>query len=245
VAARKPLGGLRRGSEYYGNQLYQPGDALQNIDWKHSIKYNKLITKEFAEFHGQEAILLINLTVGNAEERDKQAYNMITAAISLAREQIPAAIAAYDETDVLLVTSKLPPQQLVLRTLEVAQRLVTVTNPRRYLGHADVQRLRANVSRLQSTNDEASQILSRLLQIEYDDLRQGARVNPASRAVAEACGKMGGQVCVVAISQANHDADALEFMRYSRCLRGDSAFVMGNDRKFDRTARVRAPILTE
>jgi len=53
IQAIKPLLGLRRGIEYYGSQLYQPGDSLKSIDWKHSAKYDKLISKEFIEFHGR------------------------------------------------------------------------------------------------------------------------------------------------------------------------------------------------
>ncbi|MFC1966916.1 DUF58 domain-containing protein, partial [Chloroflexota bacterium] len=93
IEALKPIYGLRRGVEYYGSQLYQPGDSLKNIDWKHSLKYNELVTKEFAGFHGRSAIILINLAVGDAEEADKLAYKIIATAISLARENIPVALA--------------------------------------------------------------------------------------------------------------------------------------------------------
>jgi uncharacterized protein (DUF58 family) len=73
VSTVKPKYGLRRGVEYYGSQLYQAGDELKSLDWKHSAKYNKMITKEFIEFNGQPAILLVNLAVGNAEEADETA----------------------------------------------------------------------------------------------------------------------------------------------------------------------------
>jgi len=37
------------------------------------VKYNKLISKEFVEFHGQPAVLLINLAAADAEEADELA----------------------------------------------------------------------------------------------------------------------------------------------------------------------------
>ncbi|MFC1943739.1 DUF58 domain-containing protein [Chloroflexota bacterium] len=106
ITALKPTHGLRRGIEYYGSQLYQPGDSLKNIDWKHSLKHSELITKEFTEFQGRSAIILINLAVGNAEEADKLAYNIIVTAISLARENIPAALAAYNHEAVKVTTGQ-------------------------------------------------------------------------------------------------------------------------------------------
>ncbi|GAI15654.1 unnamed protein product, partial [marine sediment metagenome] len=78
ISALRPIHGLRRGVEYYGSQLYQPGDSLKSIDWKHSVKYNELISKEFTELHGQPAIILINLAVGNAEEADKLNIFLLT-----------------------------------------------------------------------------------------------------------------------------------------------------------------------
>jgi len=141
ISALRPIHGLRRGVEYYGSQLYQPGDSLKRIDWKHSLKYNELISKEFAELHGQPAIILINLAVGNAEEADKLAYNIIVTAISLARENIPAALAAYNHEGVKVTTPTLQPRQLLLQSLQVAQEMVTFINPVKYLNPPDVARL--------------------------------------------------------------------------------------------------------
>jgi hypothetical protein len=155
VEALKPIHGLRSGVEYYGSQFYQPGDSLKNIDWKHSLKYNELITKEFTEFHGQSAIVLINLAVGNAEEADKLAHDIIVTAISLARENIPTALATYDHEGVKITTATLSPRQLLLHSLRVAQQMVIFVNPMKYLNPPDVARLRANISRISSAEGTA------------------------------------------------------------------------------------------
>jgi uncharacterized protein (DUF58 family) len=226
IEALKPIYGLRRGIEYYGSQLYQPGDSLKNIDWKHSLKYNELITKEFAEFHGQSAVILINLAVGNAEEADKLAYNIIVTAISLARENIPAALAAYDHKGVKVTTPMLQPRQLVLQSLRVAQEMVTFINPVKYLNPPDVSRLRANLSRIQLAGSKASKVLAQLLQLEYKNLSNTARLNPATKALTEAFAKVDKQSNIVIISHRNHDAEALAFNTFSFTRKGNAVITV-------------------
>ncbi|MDO8687230.1 MAG: DUF58 domain-containing protein, partial [Dehalococcoidales bacterium] len=222
IAALKPLYGLRSGVEYYGSQLYQPGDSLKNIDWKHSLRYNELITKEFTEFHGRSAILLINLAVGNAEEADNLAYKIIVTAISLAQESIPAALAVYNHEGVRLTTGVLHPQQLLRRSLQVAQEMVTFINPVKYMSPPDVARLRANISRLQFAESKAAGVLVQLLQMEYKSLSDKAKVNPATRALSEVLTKVDRQSNIVIISQRNHDAEALAFNTFTFARRGNA-----------------------
>ena len=226
IEALKPIYGLRSGVEYYGSQLYQPGDSLKNIDWKHSLKYNELISKEFTEFRGQSAVVLINLAVGNAQEADKLAYNIIVAAISLARENIPAALAAYDHQGVRVTTQTLQPRQLVLRSLKVAQEMVTFINPVRYLGPPDVGRLRANIGRIRYTESKAARVLTELLRFEYTSLSNAARFNPVTQALQEAFMKVDKQSNIVVISQRNHDAEALAFNTFSFQRRGNAVIAI-------------------
>ena len=222
MEAAKQTYGLRRGVEYYGSQLYQPGDSLKNIDWKHSLKYNELISKEYTEFQGQSAVILINLAVSNAEEADKLAYNIIVTAVSLAQENIPAALAVYNHEDVKLTTVTLQPRQLLVQCLQVAQDIITFINPYKYLNPPDVTRLRGNISRLRFTDSESSKALSQLLQLEYLNLDNAARLNPATRALSEVFSKVDKQSNIVILSQRNHDAEALEFNSFSFTRKGNS-----------------------
>ena len=226
VEALKPIYGLRRGVEYYGSQLYQPGDSLKNIDWKHSLKHNELITKEFAESHGRSAIILINLAVGNAEEADKLAYNIIVTAISLAQENIPAALAVYNHEGVKITTPMLQPRQLLLQSLKVAQEMVTFINPVKYLNPPDVARLRANISRIRFAKSKASQVLAQLLQLEYKNLNNTAKLNPATKALTEAFAKVDKQSNIVIISHRNHDAEALAFNTFSFTRKGNAVITI-------------------
>jgi len=222
ISALRPIHGLRRGVEYYGSQLYQPGDSLKSIDWKHSLKYNELISKEFAEFHGQPAIILTNLAVGNAEEADKLAYNIIVTAISLARENIPAALAVYNHEGVKVTTTILQPRQLLLQSLQVAQEIVTFSNPVRYLNPPDVARLRANINRVRFVESKTAEVLAQLLQLEYKNLNNTARLNPATKALTEAFAKVDKQSNIVIISHRNHDAEALAFNTFSFARKGNA-----------------------
>jgi len=226
IEARKPAYGLRRGVEYYGSQLYQPGDSLKNIDWKHSLKYNQLITKEFAEFHGRSAVILINLAVSNAEEADKLAYKIIVTAISLARENVPAALAVYNHEGVRLTTTTLSPQQLLHQSLQVAQEMVTYINPVKYLSPPDVTRLRANINRIQLAESQASRVLSQLLKLEYQNLNDNAKLNPATKALSEVFTKADKQSNIVVISNYNHDAEALAFNTFNFTRKGNTTITV-------------------
>lgn len=226
VSSVRTLYGLRSGIEYYGSQFYQPGDSLKNIDWKHSIKYNKLISKEFAELRGQPAILLVNLAVGDAEEADKQSYNIVMAALSLAREQIPTTLAVYDEHKVSLVTAPLQPQVLVARALDVTGDVTTIGKPTRYLQPADIVRLRADIRRLQSVESDPAQALARLLQLEYQSLKTIAVEHPVVKALITAFDKVGDQASVVVVSLLNHDAEAVMFNTVVYEKKGNAVLVV-------------------
>lgn len=220
VAALRPIYGLRRGIEYYGSQQYQPGDSLKNIDWKHSYKYGEMVVKEFAEFHGQSAIIMVNLAVGNAEEADQLAYKILVTALSLAREGIPAALAAYDNENVKLTTATLAPRQLLLQCLQIAREMITTVSPVKYLNPPDVTRLRANIGRVESVGSKASEVLLQLLQLEYRNLDTNARLSPATKALSSAFSRVSREATVVVISHRNHDAGALAFLAYNLARSG-------------------------
>jgi hypothetical protein len=221
VGEIKSLYGLRQGIEFYGNRMYQPGDNLKNIDWKHSVKYHELVTKEFFEIQGQPVIILINLVAGNAEEKDKLAYNIIVASLSLAHDGIPAALAAYDDQGVILSTAALAGQALIVRALEIVKEIVTKENATKALQPPDVGRLRANIRRLINTEGPAS-VLRDLLQIELKSLSQNARSNPCTAALNEVMTKTNQQSTVLVISNRNHDAGALAFDLYNLSRKGNS-----------------------
>jgi hypothetical protein len=222
LEARRPHYGLRQGIEYYGSKLYQPGDSQKNIDWKHSVKYNEMITKEYVEFSGQSAVILINLSVADEKEADILAYNIIVTALSLAREEIPAALAIYSHEGVKMTTITLRDRQLVARSLRIAREMVTYVNPVRYLNPPDITRLRANISRIRRSENRAAQSLLNLMQLEYKSLNENADRNPATLALREVMAKAEIRSNIVIISMRNHDAEALAFNEMRYALKGNA-----------------------
>jgi uncharacterized protein (DUF58 family) len=222
VGAIQSLYGLRQGIEFYGNRMYQPGDNLKNIDWKHSVKYNELVTKEFFEVQGQPVIMLVNLVTGSAEESDKLAYNIIAASLSLAQDGIPTAIAAYDDQEVVLSTRGLAAQELLVRALEVVKEIVQRENTAKSLSPPDVARLRANIRRLGQTESHPAAVLRELLQIELKSLNLSAQSSPCTAALREVMMKTDRQSTLVVISRQNHDAEALAFNLQDMAMKGNA-----------------------
>ena len=222
VAALRPLHGLRRGVEYYGSRLYQVGDSIRYVDWKHSLRHNEIVVKEFAEFQGQSAIVLINLAVSGPDEADDLAYKIIATALTLAQDNIPAALAAYNHEATRSITGTLGPQQLVVQSLEVTTMIVIVPNPVKYLDPPDVSRLRANIERLRHLDSASSSTLAQLLQMEYRNLESNAKLNPATRTLSSALVKADRESNIVVISQRNHDAEALAFGAFDLVSKGRS-----------------------
>ena len=226
VDSLKSLLGMRRGVEFYGIRMYQAGDSLKYIDWKHTVKYNELVSREFIEGQTQPAIILINLVAGNTEEMDKLAYNILITALSLARDGIPAALAVYGDEDVLLTTRTLTPQSLVLSSLEVVKNVVTKPSFTKYLKPPDVTRLRANINRLSQTDSQPARVLRELMELEYKSLNINAKVHPCTEALSRAIPKAGQQSVVVIISNYNHDAEALSFNTHILTGKGNAVITV-------------------
>jgi hypothetical protein len=214
--------GMRQGIEYYGSRLYQPGDSLKNIDWKHSSKYNELITREFSEFQGQPAIMLVNLVAGSSEEADKLAYNIIITALSLGQENIPAALAVYDQEKVVMVSGALLSTPLLVRSLQVVKDIVILPSPTRYLETANVLRLQANIRRVERVNSPPAAALKNLLQSEFANLSRSARLNPCTLALNNVMSRTEDQSSIVVLSWKNHDAEALAFQAYRLTRKGNA-----------------------
>lgn len=212
--ALRAAAGSRIGIDYAGSRPYQPGDTLKMIDWKHSSKLNELVSKEFSEFKGRPALLLINLSATDAEEADKLASDIITTALSLAQEDISCSLATYDHEAVKITTATLPPRTCLVKALEVAEQMVTFVNPLKYLAPPDVARLRTNLSRLRQIENKSAEALTSLLELEYRNFENSARNSPTTTALAAALSKANKESNLVVISRRNHDAEALAFNTY-------------------------------
>jgi len=202
--------GARRGVEYHGDRLYQPGDRLKDIDWKHSIKLQELITKEHLDSPGQAAMIAVNLDAQDAEQADILAYSLITSALTLAKEAVPMALAIYDHNDVVVVTPAQNGRQALLRVLKLAQDISLYQPGERFLGPPDLRRLRRTIAQLEGAKAEPAQKLMNILRTEYEALQQAARHHPATRALSKAAESTPPPALIVVISLSPDDIEALE-----------------------------------
>lgn len=205
----KTLPVTRWGKEYFASRSYLPGDPLKNIDWKHTLKLNELIVKEYIETGGQAAVLAANLSVNSAEEADKVAFNLITAALTFAQEAIPTALAVYDHQRVILTTAVIDPREILKRTFSLVKDITTVEMPRHLLQLPNLGRLKRNIGQLKQATSEPARRLLSLLNFEYQATEKAAVNHPATLALALVTERIPPPATVVLISSWNHDAEAL------------------------------------
>jgi len=199
---------------------------MKNIDWKHSVKYNDLVSKEFSEVQAQPVIILINLVARDEEEKDKLAFNVVLSALSLAQDGIPAALAAYNENDIVETTQSLSAQNLVVSALRTVKDIVIRPDSARYLAPPDIDRLRANINRLNRADSKPAAALLGLLQFEYKSLGLNSRSNPSTRTINEVLAKTNRLSTLIVISSRNHDAEALAFNLHSLSNKGNAVITI-------------------
>jgi uncharacterized protein (DUF58 family) len=210
----------RKGVEFYGLRSYQPGDSARVIDWKHTLKLHQVVVKEFLDTGVEGALLLVNLSATDEEEKDKLAYSLITSALTLARENIPSAVAAYSDQEVVTSTKLLEPRQVLIQVLTLARDIRLTPSPLRYLEVPDVDRLGSNIHRLRQSGETAAVRLAELLQLEYDALSRVAKASPVTAALAAALASVSRKLNIIVISGRNHDAEALAFSQHMLTARG-------------------------
>ncbi len=200
---------LKRGIDYLDSRAYQPGDQPSDIDWKHTLKLSRLIIKEYIEAGERAAIIAVNLAVADSEEADKLAFNLITSALTLAREGIPAALAAYDHQRVVLTTPVTDPREVLKRTLSLIKDIVLVKPTARCLQPVDTGRLRRNISQLRQVKSEPAQRLLGVLEFEQRAMEAAAREHPATIALSLVTHGAPAPALILLVSELNHDAEAV------------------------------------
>ena len=199
----------QRGTEYHDSRTYQPGDRLRDIDWKHTLKLGQLIVKEYIETAQQGAIIAVNLSVTDAEEADKLAFNLITTALTLAHEAIPSALAVYDHERVVLTTTVTNSRETLKQTLSLVKDISQVELAQRYLQPPDIRKLNRNIILLKPVTSEAAQRLLAMLDFEVRAVEAAAKNHPATLALLHVAERVSPPALIILVSQPNHDAEAL------------------------------------
>lgn len=123
---------------------------------------------------------MINLTAVNEEKVDILAYNIVSTALFLARDDIPGALAAYDDSEVSEATGLLRQQHLISRSIQPTRKIKNIYDPLKYLNHPNVARLRTNISRTRQAKSPESGRLVELLETEYCSPSTNAELNSAT-----------------------------------------------------------------
>ena len=199
----------KKGVEYFDSRPYQPGDQLKDIDWKHTVKLSQIITKEYIEAGKPAAIIAVNLSVTDAEAADKLAFNLITTALTFAREAIPTALAVYNHQRVILTTTVTDPREIVKQTLPLIKDITSVKFTHRFLQLPDISKLRRDIAQLKQATSEPAQRLLGVLNFEYQAIDKAAKTQPATLALSTAIKHAPARAIIALISQMNHDAEAV------------------------------------
>lgn len=198
-----------RGIEYYGSRAFQSGDSLNYIDWKHTLKLKRLIIKEFTGASKHAALIAVNLAVNDAVEADKLSFHLITTALTLARQAIPAALVAYDQEKVILATSVTDPKQILKQTMRLVKDIKIAELTTRCLQPEAMGKLRRNISSLKSAKSEPAQRLLNMLDFKQRAIEQASKNHTATTALSQAIRRVPAPAIILLVSQMNHDAEAL------------------------------------
>jgi len=199
----------KRGIEYYSTRAFQFGDALSDIDWKHTLKLKRVMIKEYIDAGKQAAVIAVNLAVSDAVEADKIAFNLITTALTLARQSIPTALVAYNQESVILTTAVTDPKQILKQTMWLVREVKPVELTHRCLQPEAIGKLRRNMTHLRSATSEPAQRLLNILDFKQQAMEQVARNHIATTALSQAIQSAPPPALIVLVSQMNHDAEAL------------------------------------
>ena len=210
VPPQETVMALPGGIEYRESRDYQPGDPMKDIDWKHSLRLNQLIVKDYSPDEDTAVIIAVNLSVGDEEEADNLAYNLVTAALTLARDNVPSALAAYDHQDVVLSTGVNEPNETLRHTLTLIRDINHIKSIPRHLELADVGLIRRNIAQLQQLSTSPARRLLEIMNFEFHSIEENTRSHPATLALAETAKHIASPGTILLISQMNHDAEAIK-----------------------------------
>lgn len=205
-------GQVRRGLDYYGARLYEPGDVLRDIFWKHTLKLNQYIVKERRDEYGEAVVMAVNCIAGNPEDADWLAYHILMSTLVLAREGIPVTFAAYSSEDVREVTRALSPRAAIVHALRLIGSIRIEPQPIRVLQPAQLGRLKRNISRLRTGGSEPAIRLAGILNYEYQAVLLRAQSHPATRALRRVFADPVPPTAALVVSVLDDDNEALEYV---------------------------------
>ncbi len=192
----------KQGVEYYGGRLYQPGDRLKDVDWKHTFRLNELIIKEFAGAHGQSIIIVADLTAKDALDADKLAYNMVMAALTATTESLPSGLACFNQKEVLVAIAPMNPRATLKKTIRITEKITIVPQLFRLMQPTDIHELK-------KTEAEPSERFKEILEFEYEAIKTATKMYPATQALTKCVERTPAPAMITVTSVPSGDSDVL------------------------------------
>jgi uncharacterized protein (DUF58 family) len=197
-----------QGGEYYGSRLYQPGDRLKEVDWKHTCMLGKLTIKEYAGAHGQPVIIAADLTVKNEEDADKLSYNIVISALTSATESLPTGLACFNQKEIIAAYAPINPRETLKKTLQITEKITLaetkkrITNPRE---NTRVKRV------LMEPNDSEIKLLkfTEVLEFKYQASYIEVKKHPATEALSKSVELTSAPVMITVASSESSNSEAL------------------------------------
>jgi hypothetical protein len=200
------------GSDYQESRDYAPGDQLKDIDWKHTMRLGQIVVKDYTNDEESAAIIAVNLAVGDAEEADKISFTLVTAALTLARENIPTALTAYNDQEVVMRRNITEPDEVLKQALLLLKEITPVKTVTRQLELADITEIKRNIDQLKKTKSEPAQRLLSILDFKYRSISEFTKSHPATIALSDTTKHVPAPATILLISQLNHDAESISIM---------------------------------
>ncbi|MCW4010275.1 MAG: DUF58 domain-containing protein [Candidatus Bathyarchaeota archaeon] len=219
----------KAGVEYYSSRQFQPGDRWKDLDWKHSYLFGELIVKEFSGAQGNTALLVADLTAKDAEEADMLAYNFVMAALTLATEAVPTALAAYNYKEVLATTFPINPREALKKTLELTEKIVFAEPSVKVLELPQLRRIKRSIDQLERTNSNASRKLIEILKLEVEANQMAASRHPSGQALAKMVDAVKPPATLTVIAAFNSGDEELTLTIEKLRDKGYNTILVGNN----------------
>ena len=204
----KPTGG----TDYQESRDYTPGDELKDIDWKHTLRLSQLIVKDFTNDEESATIIAVNLAVADAEEADKLSFKLVTTALTLARENVPAALTAYNHQGVVFRTNVSESDEILKQALLLLGEITPIKMVNRHTELADINDIKRNINQLKNARSEPAQRLLNILDFKYRSIEEFTKNHPATTSLLSTTRQVPAPATILLVSQLNHDAEAIRII---------------------------------
>jgi hypothetical protein len=220
-----------RGMEYLSSRDYQPGDRLKDIDFKHSLKLGRTISKDFSSTGGMTCILLANLSAPSEQAADTITYTLICSALTLAYESIPTALALYNRIGVLEITAVRNPRDILRRVLAITPDIDIIPATPRHLASPEIKRLKHNIDLLSQSSSPVASRLIELLNYQFDTFKLNAADHPATIALNRMLLTVKAPALILLASPPDEDIEAWAVL-YDRLLHSNfEVIISGKEHK--------------